>query len=169
MAALNTLILLTFPLAMAFAAISDLFTMKIRNNLVIALIVAFAIAIALSGLGWQDILLHIAAGAAVLVVSFSFFAFGWIGGGDAKFAAATALWVGFGTLVPYLVYSALFGGILTFALLMARRFPLPAGWVEIEWINRLHHPKTGIPYGIALAIAGIIVFPGTMLFKALIG
>ena len=42
---------------------------------------------------------------AVLVVTFAFFARGWIGGGDAKLAAATALWLGFDQLMTYLIYA----------------------------------------------------------------
>ena len=45
--------------------------------------------------------------ALVLVGAFAFFSFGWIGGGDAKLAAATSLWLGFGLTLPYLVYAAL--------------------------------------------------------------
>lgn len=165
----NSTVLLLFPLAMVFAAISDTFTMRITNKLVLALGAAFIVAAALSGLSWAELGWHFLAGAIVLVASFSFFAFGWIGGGDAKFAAATALWLGFTVLVPYLIYSALLGGALTLFLLGMRRFPLPAQLVGVDWINRLHHPKTGIPYGIALAIAGLIVYPATPLFKALIG
>ena len=49
----------------------------------------------------------------VLAVTFVFFALGWIGGGDAKLAAATALWLGFDHLLKYLLYASLFGGVLT--------------------------------------------------------
>src|SRR5208282_2811624 len=41
----------------------------------------------------------------------------WIGGGDAKLAAATVLWLGFAHLADYLVYASLFGGALTVALI----------------------------------------------------
>ena len=50
---------------------------------------------------------------------------GWIGGGDAKLAAATALWFGFDFLLDYLVYASLFGGVLTLVLIQFRRLPLP--------------------------------------------
>ena len=53
---------------------------------------------------------HAGAGALVLVIAFACFAFGWIGGGDAKLAAAAALWFGFDHLLDYLVYASLFGG-----------------------------------------------------------
>lgn len=163
----QNLLLLVFPLAMVFAAISDLFTMKISNKLVLALIVAFAIAAWMAGIVWQDLGWHVLAGIVVLVVTFTFFAFGWVGGGDAKFAAASALWIGFPLLLPYVVYSAIFGGILTLAILLARRFPLPKRLQEVTWIDRLHNPKTGIPYGIALAIGGLILFTQSPLFVAL--
>ena len=59
--------------------------------------------------------MHVGAAASVLVVTFMFFARGWIGGGDAKLAAATALWLGFDQLLDYLLYASLFGGVLTLA------------------------------------------------------
>ena len=49
--------------------------------------------------------MHIAAGFAVLAVAFVCFSLGWVGGGDAKLAAATALWFGFDHLVVYLPYA----------------------------------------------------------------
>ena len=60
-----------------------------------------------------DIGMHVGAALAVLVVTFVFFARGWIGGGDAKLAAATALWLGFDQLLNYLIIASLLGGILT--------------------------------------------------------
>ena len=51
---------------------------------------------------------------------------GWIGGGDAKLAAATALWFGFDHLLDYLLYASLFGGALTLVLLQFRQWPLPS-------------------------------------------
>ena len=43
-----------------------------------------------------------------------------IGGGDAKLAAATALWLGFEGLGDYLLVASIFGGALTLAILAAR-------------------------------------------------
>ena len=61
----------------------------------------------------------------VLVIAFGCFAMGWVGGGDAKVAAAAALWFGFGHLLNYLLYASLFGGALTLLLLQFRQWPLP--------------------------------------------
>jgi prepilin peptidase CpaA len=97
----------------------------------------------------------------VLVVSFVLFTQGWIGGGDAKLAAATALWFGFDHLLDYLIYASLFGGVLTIALLQFRRWPLPDVLARQGWIERLHERSGGVPYGIALAAAALVIYPHT--------
>ena len=111
MALTDAIRLLLFPALMAFAASSDLFTMTISNRVSLALIAGFALMAFLVGMNGHDVLMHIGAGAAVLVATFTFFARGWIGGGDAKLAAATALWLGFDQLMNYLLYASIFGGI----------------------------------------------------------
>ena len=90
-----------------------------------------------------------------------FFSQGWIGGGDAKLAAATALWFGFDYLLDYLIYASLFGGALTLAIIQFRKIPLPAMLARQGWILRLHETDAGIPYGIALAAAALAVYPKT--------
>ena len=107
------------------------------------------------------VLTHIGAGAAVLVVTFIFFARGWIGGGDAKLAAATALWLGFDQLMNYLLYASLFGGLLTILVIRFRCMPLPAALAGQEWAQRLHRLDAGVPYGIALAASALLVYPET--------
>ena len=99
--------------------------------------------------------------ALVLVVAFGFFTQGWIGGGDAKLAAATALWFGFDHLMDYLLYASLFGGVLTLLLMQFRKLPLPGLLARQAWIQRLHDKTGGVPYGIALAAAALLVYPHT--------
>ncbi len=53
------------------------------------------------------------------------------------------------------------GGVLTLALLTARRMPLPAILCREDWAVRLHDSGNGIPYGIALAVAGLKIYPTT--------
>lgn len=162
-------LLVAFPAAMAYAAASDLLSMTISNRLCLFLVAMFGVCAALLGLGWSEIGWHAAAGALVLVVCFGFFAAGWMGGGDAKLAAATALWFGFGQLMPYLLYTAIFGGVLTLLIVTLRRAPLPAmaqGWA---WARRLHAADQGVPYGVALALAGLLVLPETALWRAAVG
>jgi prepilin peptidase CpaA len=153
--------LLLFPALMAFAASSDLLTMTISNRLSLALAGGFFLLVAVTGMGFVAIGMHLAAAALVLVVAFGLFSQGWIGGGDAKLAAATALWFGFGFLLDYLVYASLLGGALSLVLIQFRRLPLPGVLARQQWIMRLHDKGGGVPYGIALAAAALIVYPKT--------
>ena len=158
--------LLLFPGLMAFAAASDLFTMTISNRVSLALVGGFLALALLSGLGFYDILSHLGAGLTVLAVTFACFAMGWVGGGDAKLAAAAALWFGFGHLLSYLVYASLFGGALTLLLLQLRQWPLPYAFVGQAWLIKLHAKESGIPYGIALAVGALLIYPETEWIKA---
>lgn len=166
---LSTLALIVFPLLMAYAASSDLLTMRIANWLVGLLVLGFFIIAIAIGMPWDRLLVNVGCAAAVLLLGFACFAFGWIGAGDAKLAAAITLWMGLGLMLPYLVYAALLGGALTLALLGLRNWPLPPQLMNIEWISRLHDRKTGVPYGIALAAAGILVYSHTEIFQQLAG
>jgi prepilin peptidase CpaA len=153
--------LLLFPALMAFAASSDLLTMTISNRLSLALAGGFFLLVIVTGMSLHAAGMHVAAAAIVLVVAFVFFSQGWIGGGDAKLAAATALWFGFDYLLDYLIYASLFGGALTLAIIQFRKIPLPAMLARQGWILRLHETDGGIPYGIALAAAALAVYPKT--------
>ncbi len=163
---LDLLRILLFPALMAFAAASDLFTMTISNRVSLLLIVGFLALAGLGGMGIQDILSHIAAGGSVLAIAFACFAFGWVGGGDAKVASAAALWFGFDHLLEYLVYASLFGGALTLLLLQFRQWPLPYALCGQSWLLRLHNKETGIPYGIALATGALMIYPETEWIRA---
>jgi prepilin peptidase CpaA len=148
-----------FPALMAFAAAYDLTTMTIPNRLTAAVGLAFIAVILLVGLPLSEVAWHVAAGLLVLVVAFAMFAAGWIGGGDAKLAAGIALWLGFADLLDYFMLASILGGVMTLALLAARRYPLPQMLARLPWALKLHAPETGIPYGIALAIAALATLP----------
>jgi prepilin peptidase CpaA len=153
--------LLLFPALMAFAASSDLLTMTISNRLSLALAAAFFLLTIVIGMSLAAIGMHLAAAALVLVFAFGFFTQGWIGGGDAKLAAAIVLWLGFGHLLDFLLFAALFGGALTLLLIQFRRLPLPGMLARQKWILRLHDKGGGVPYGIALAAAALLIYPKT--------
>jgi prepilin peptidase CpaA len=162
----DLLLLTIFPGAMALAAATDLFTMTVPNRIALMLVAGFLVSAPLVGLGWPAIGLHFGLALAALVVTFTLFSFGWIGGGDAKLFAATCLWVGPAALLSYSVFSALIGGALTLALLFWRGVPLPAMLISQNWLVRLHDPKEGVPYGIALAAAALLVYPSTVWMQA---
>jgi prepilin peptidase CpaA len=171
---MNTLIidaarLMIFPSVMAFAASSDLFTMTISNRISLILVAGFVALAVAGGMPASAMLDHAGAGGLVLAVTFTFFLCGWVGGGDAKLAAATALWFGWAHLLDYLLYASILGGVLTLALIEFRKFSMPKLLVGREWAERLHEPRGGVPYGIALAIAALIIYPSTIWMQAIGG
>ena len=161
-------LLTVFVAAFAMAAIKDLLTMTIPNWISILLAAVFPVLALAAGLPWQDLFSHIGAGAIVLVAGIAMFAAGVFGGGDAKLLAAASLWVGFDQLMPLMFHVAMFGGALAVLILLYRRMPeaVAAGG---EWSLRLHDKSGGIPYGIAISIATLVVFPKTALFALIIG
>jgi prepilin peptidase CpaA len=166
---MNGLALLVFPALLAYAAVSDMMTMRISNRISLALGLAFLIMAFLVGMSLDLIGMHLLTGVVVLLIGFSLFAFGWIGGGDAKLAASAALWFGFPLAGSYLLTAAILGGGLTLLFLVGRRIQLPAGLMGVAWISRLHDRSNGVPYGIALAIGGMLVYPQSLIFAGLAG
>lgn len=159
---LDAIILVLFPLAMAFAASSDLVSMTISNRLQMALVAMFALAAASVGMPLEQLGMHVVACLAVLIPCFYFFARGWMGGGDAKLAAVIALWFGWNEyLVQFLLIASVYGAFVTLGILWFRNQILPQFVASQGWVLRLHHPKTGIPYGIAIAAGALSVFPMT--------
>ncbi|MEM8748754.1 MAG: prepilin peptidase [Pseudomonadota bacterium] len=151
-------ILAMFPLCMIFATFYDLFTMTIPNKICIALVVGFAVLAPLAGMSLETAAWHIGVAFFVLVVGYVFFSFGFMGGGDAKLLAASALWFGTAFTAPYLLIASIMGGALTIMIIIARRMPLPPRLATIGWVARLHDRSEGVPYGAALGPAAMLVF-----------
>lgn len=162
-------ILVVFPMCMAMAAFSDLLTMTIPNRLSIVLLASFVAVAPLAGLPWQEFGMHLVAGGMVFAACFTLFAFGIMGGGDAKILTASAVWFGFNeSLVAYLSYVSVLGGFLSIIILMLRanhnliivsRMPIPE--------TMLHAKK--VPYGIAIGAAAFLAFPASPLVQSVIG
>lgn len=169
MTVLHYIVFLIFPVSMAFAAASDVMTMTISNKLILVLLAGFAVAAPLSGMSLNLFGLHLAAGGVILAIAFGCFAMGWVGGGDAKLAAVIALWLGPMHALTFIVLASIAGGVLTMGLLRFRRQMLPAFAYSQEWIVRLHDNKSGVPYGIALAAAALILYPRTMWMQLALG
>jgi len=159
-------ILTVLPGAVAFAAAMDLFTMTIPNRIAAVMVVAFFPLAALAGLGFSDMAWHVAAGLLMLGIGILLFIPGWFGGGDAKLMAAIALWVGFESLFPYVLYVALTGGFIASAFAAVRAVPLPRIFLGQPWALRLHRHEAGIPYGLALAAGALLVYPQTIWFSS---
>lgn len=142
-------------MALLWAAASDLKTMTIPNRLTIGLAAVFvpvAFLTHLSLAGWG---IHLGLGLAGLALGMVLFALRFMGGGDAKLIAAASLWLGLDGFVALLVYTAIFGGVLTLALLVLRRFFSLYAAKLPHWLGQHLEPTTGIPYGIAICAGGL--------------
>ncbi len=158
--------LLIFPLCMSVAAISDLLTMTIPNRVSVALVVSFMILALFGGMALSEIGLHFAGAAIVFFACFALFATKVMGGGDAKLLAAAALWFGFDpSLFSFVVYVTLIGGLLTVFIVLLRSQSSTIMAIGLPLPNSLLVAKK-IPYGIAIAIGGILAFPASPLVIA---
>ncbi|MFQ5784602.1 MAG: prepilin peptidase [Alphaproteobacteria bacterium] len=152
-----------FVLALGYAGLRDLMSYEIPNwvSLVVVaafLVMALANSVDLATVGW-----HLSAGGVVLIVGAVLFYTGVFGGGDAKLLAASAVWFGWPKLLPFFLEVAIVGGVLALIILCLRRFRLPVSWAEKAWLQRLCGGEKGIPYGVAIALGGILVLRGVPL------
>lgn len=141
-------------LCLVLAAAEDAWRYRISNSLSGAIVALFIAVAALRGfrIDWPD---HLAGAVLVFAVGLPMFARGWLGGGDVKLLTAVALWCGLGDLPLLLVLMSLVGGGLVIVLLVLRR-ALPAK-DEAAPRHSLLRRNGPIPYGIAIALAALLV------------
>jgi len=163
------LVIVVLPVLLALAAGWDLASFTIPNPLQWALVAAFVVFILACGLSPTAVGGHLLAGFLGLTLGFTLFAFGYVGGGDAKLFAVIVLWLGFHDLAAYALVASLMGGALTLLLLLLRRVPLPAVLTRQAWLLKLHDERTGIPYGVALAAGLFFILPQTEIFRLAAG
>ena len=131
------------------AAIQDGWQLKISNLIVGALLlggIAVAVIVGPEWSLWQNAVLVVA----MLVVGTFLFSAGWMGGGDVKLLAASLFWFDLSGGAQMLIITAIAGGVLTMALMGARIV-----FGKVGGIGALRKGG-GMPYGIAIAIGGIV-------------
>lgn len=93
---------------------------------------------------WPDMAIQVGIALIVLAAFCVAFHFGWMGGGDVKMIAALALWVPVPALIQILLVTSIVGGLITVVMLIDHRIRKTAGNPEV-------------PYGVAIAIAGLLI------------
>ena len=159
------LALFVFPGLMIAAAACDIMTLTIPNKLSLLLIALFIPAAFVTQLSATQIGSHALIALIVLGFGLSAFALGWMGGGDGKFLAATALWFGPTDVLSFLLSASIAGGIIALALLSFRRVPLPHVLARHSWIHKLWSADTGIPYALAFCAGALFIYPKTEIFR----
>lgn len=159
LAAVALIVALAFPALMLAGAVWDAASFRIPNWISLALLAIFPVAALAGGLPLVTIGLHVGVGAAALMAGMVMFALRWIGGGDAKLFAAAALWLGWPACAQFVLTAALAGGGLAFVLLLMRSAAVrPLALLGPSWVARLAQPTEGVPYGVAIAVGGLVAF-----------
>ncbi len=148
------------------AALSDLTTMRIPNWLSGSLILGFFPAALAVGLPVDMVGMHGGVAVIALLVGMGLFALRVIGGGDAKLIAAACLWLGPSASFEFILWTAVFGGLLSLALIVARRDVAPHIVGGPVWVHTLLETKGDIPYGIAICAGALMAFPSSALLAA---
>jgi prepilin peptidase CpaA len=138
-------LLAVLGVALAAAAIEDAARYRISN---ITSIVVLAGAIAAAVIEGPSVALwqNAAVFGAVLVLGTIAFSAGWLGGGDVKFFAATALWFDLFSALQFVVLVFFAGGVVAVCYLLSRPFR------NLEGDKK---KKGRVPYGIAIAVGAI--------------
>lgn len=162
---LALLALILFVGLLIYAAGTDIASLTIPNWVSLAMAGAYPVFAFAMGVDAGAIGLNFLFGLAVLAVGFLLFQVNVIGGGDAKLLAAAAVWTGLAAFTPFIFWTAFAGGIFALALLLCRKYaPMFAG--APPFVYRLLTPKTGVPYGVAIMIGGLMAAPAIPLFSA---
>lgn len=133
------------------AGLSDIRSLRIPNWQPLAVILFFVpayLAMPSAFGGWEP---HVLALVIMFIVTYIMFILNIMGGGDAKLAAALALWTGITGMLPMLFYMALIGGLLGAATLLMRKkkpFKNPALG---SWIASAQAGENAVPYGVAIS------------------
>ena len=151
---------------------TDLRARRIPNKLVL-FTVAGGVTLSIVAHGWLAGLTHAGGGLLTgLAIWFPFFAFGMLGAGDVKLFAAAATFLGAKSAVEGALYTALYGGLLAAAFMVAN-----SGWSAALFRigSAAHEPmllrqdpgthRRRMPYALAIA-AGVFtafLWPGHIL------
>ena len=132
-------------LLLVVAAVIDVrtFTISNRLNLTVALLAPLYWWAAHLPL-WPDIGLQVAVAVGVFVLLAGAFYAGMMGGGDVKLATALALWFSPQSTLKFLIFMSIAGGLLTVVVMVLHRMKKKPG-------------KPEIPYGVAIALGGLII------------
>lgn len=138
-----------FVSTMVYVIVTDLRWRLIPNWSVLMLLATYPLGVIALSMEAGFALGGLMAAAVMFLLCFFAFGRGWIGGGDAKLIPVIALWLGAGLTLPFLLYATALGGILTMIFLVATR---PKADSQQPLV---------VPYGPALAIAALILFPSS--------
>ncbi|MEJ8628940.1 prepilin peptidase [Sphingomonas sp. I4] len=147
-------LLAAFVLLLLSAGIEDARTREIadRKNIAIALIAplwwwAGGVPV------WPDMVLRIVVAIGVFLLFAQAFRIGMMGGGDVKMIAAIALWLPLPSLFRMILLMSIAGGVVTIAMMIGQRLRR----LQARTGENGETPGIEVPYGVAIAIAALLV------------
>jgi prepilin peptidase CpaA len=150
---------LFFPLCLVIAMVTDFRRFEIPNLVCLALALSFLPVAYLADFSLPQIGWRLGIGALMFLVGLALFSMRLFGGGDGKLLAAASIWTGHEALPGFLFYVAIFGGLLAITVVLLRKTRLaetiPESSIWAKFLNR----ENGIPYGVAIGCAGLMIFP----------
>lgn len=158
---LLSLIQIAFVVVLVIAAVYDFLRRRIPNWTVVALLALFVLCawLGLTPTGWGS---GLAAFAIALLVSGTLYLFGWLGAGDSKLFAASALFAGMGNLLLLCAATAIAGGLYALGVLFLRPKQVLRGMTTA---GRADGNLRGIPYGVAISAGALITASMTQFLK----
>jgi prepilin peptidase CpaA len=144
-------IVVLYCVTLAIAALSDLRTRRIPNWTIVAIPLLFV--------GWiftgKDVSLVSSLEAALImfVISIALYGFRVVGAGDSKLVTVVALFTGLAQLPLFLLVMSAVGGAMAAISLISR----PTRALVMFQMRGKGDFGRGVPYGIAIAAAGILV------------
>jgi prepilin peptidase CpaA len=156
MYALHIPVLIVLTGLLIWAGVSDARRFEIPNRISLGLVTLFPVYLAATPDPIHP-LPSLLLAVFVFVIGAALFAGGFIGGGDVKLFAAVTLWVGPAGFTPFLLRTAILGGVLGGILLtrpgaaLAQRVMAPGTLID----GSAAAMRRPVPYGIAIALAGL--------------
>lgn len=138
-------LLAALAIALLVTIVTDIRDRKIYNKIVLPIALGAPLWwIATGQVFWPDMVVHVIAAIIVFLLFSVFFYLRVMGGGDVKLFTALALWFDWETTTRMLLYATLLGVAVTI----------------VFWFEHRRRDRSGparIPYGVAIALAGLWV------------
>lgn len=147
--------------ASVFAAWSDVKGMIIPNYLHAVILLGFSLAFGSAYFAGVDVfssvVLHAVVASCVFVFTFLLFVFRVFGGGDAKIISVLSLWMTGSSIIDFLFYIAIIGGVFGLLAMVIKKIkPFSRAGPE-SWLGRLQNGEGVVPYAVPISAAFLVM------------
>lgn len=147
--------------ALAYAIFRDTIEFRIPNWISILVIAAYVVDAAVTGRELHNWMWDASMASVVLLIGYALYSISGFGAGDVKLMTAVALYVTIDHFLTFVLGTMLLGGVVSLIILALNyvRELVPVGGRYVTWLDRY---RAFMPYGVAIALAGIFVIFGRL-------